>query len=639
VEDEEGQKIEVLGVYPKDMKKHVDWTNWIVAYQDASGAVKTKLVGAEGPDDAKLALTYMKPGVDVLSVSKADELEPMSEPEDKGMSKGTSVGPSMQTQQVKKAPKGSAWYKIFVETPEMPGPPMVFPLLVSDDESAVKAGKGYMKNKFPAVKYSKLWAEEDSYESLKTEFPNTKVADVTVSKNKNAFEEPKEKLWDVLYVDQNGDEHEGKVYAFNAKGAKERLMRLMRASGYQVDVLNVAEHDPDKFNEGSTGRFVFPRGWVIGGKFVGVGSTDHIEWLGNYLSKGKSWKPNEVWDTACETGCVRLAPATGTLGTIHFMSYPDTSLLQSVQDALMDEGANVKKVIVEYPGGHLEAEQNEFVTAKSIEELIRDYGFNEGEIVLENMLGETKTVPLPTNNRISEQSVTMDLAKSDNKPIYKVINSSLVKESVTEDSAYKGALAKAKAEAKSSGVAQNLFYSDEDESWEYVTKTSATKTKKAAWSPVYVVEPDGTATLTEEQHSYACLMAGIPEDLRAELLALHEKIDPDDVDPDDGLETDPHVTVLYGMIDEDLDAVHDVLKSAGKVPCKIIGVDVFENDDKDVLVLRVESDKLTELHDELLAATDAHQTFSEYKPHITIGYLNKGAAGRYKDLVEGTIGA
>jgi 2'-5' RNA ligase len=134
-------------------------------------------------------------------------------------------------------------------------------------------------------------------------------------------------------------------------------------------------------------------------------------------------------------------------------------------------------------------------------------------------------------------------------------------------------------------------------------------------------------------------MADIPEDLRAELLALHEKIDPDDVDQDDGLETDPHVTVLYGMIDEDLDAVQDVLKSAGKVPCKITGVDVFEKDDKDVLVLRVESDKLTELHDELLAVTDAHQTFSEYKPHITIGYLNKGAAGRYRDLVEGTIGA
>lgn len=150
--------------------------------------------------------------------------------------------------------------------------------------------------------------------------------------------------------------------------------------------------------------------------------------------------------------------------------------------------------------------------------------------------------------------------------------------------------------------------------------------------PVYVggglteaVRPvDGTI------EKFAYVMVGLPEDLAAKCLAFGATIDPDDL-IGDGLETEPHVTVKYGLLNDDVEAVRSRVK--GKVPILTFGpTSVFASgetfSDFDVLKVDVFSRGLEEMHDALncLPHADSHP---DYKPHVTIGYLKPGRAAKY----------
>src|SRR5690606_14932626 len=56
--------------------------------------------------------------------------------------------------------------------------------------------------------------------------------------------------------------------------------------------------------------------------------------------------------------------------------------------------------------------------------------------------------------------------------------------------------------------------------------------------------------------------------------------------------------------------------------------DVFRSLEHDVLVVKVDSPKLHELRDKL-ATLDHVDTWSEYRPHVTVAYLKPGAAKAY----------
>lgn len=131
-----------------------------------------------------------------------------------------------------------------------------------------------------------------------------------------------------------------------------------------------------------------------------------------------------------------------------------------------------------------------------------------------------------------------------------------------------------------------------------------------------------------ETHDYACIMARIP-DVQATLEAMREFIDAEDIyeDEDPG---EPHVTVLYGLQDSQLDEIKKKLEKAKPFALKVKDFELFEpeEEDYDVIVLRVESPELVELHDEL-AKLPHESTHPDYKPHLTLAYVKKGKGKRY----------
>jgi hypothetical protein len=133
-------------------------------------------------------------------------------------------------------------------------------------------------------------------------------------------------------------------------------------------------------------------------------------------------------------------------------------------------------------------------------------------------------------------------------------------------------------------------------------------------------------------YEYGCVMIEVPVSNWDELT---NSIDPKDVytggDDSHGIQEYPHLTLLYGLekgvTEEEVKSVIDNFK--GEIKIEIDGINLFENDQFDVLKFNVVSDSgLQELHDELSKLPN-NDKFPTYKPHITIAYLNKGEGKKY----------
>ncbi len=145
-------------------------------------------------------------------------------------------------------------------------------------------------------------------------------------------------------------------------------------------------------------------------------------------------------------------------------------------------------------------------------------------------------------------------------------------------------------------------------------------------------------TSDDEAHEYATTQAVPPDDISELVKAAQEAIDQGDLHAD-GFGPPPHITVLYGISDEDKDTALEVMRNHGPCRARVRGVDLFQNDDQDVVIFAVESDDLTRLRDELdKAIPDNANTWPEYKPHMTIAYVAPGAGEKYKDIESDLIG-
>lgn len=101
-----------------------------------------------------------------------------------------------------------------------------------------------------------------------------------------------------------------------------------------------------------------------------------------------------------------------------------------------------------------------------------------------------------------------------------------------------------------------------------------------------------------------------------------------------GIETDVHITLVYGFTFDNPKQVVELLDGEDGGEVNIDGIEVFEKDDYDVLVIRCKSKRLGELHRKLIDGTDTEDKYPEYKPHMTIAYFKKGKAKKYKPLAE-----
>lgn len=109
---------------------------------------------------------------------------------------------------------------------------------------------------------------------------------------------------------------------------------------------------------------------------------------------------------------------------------------------------------------------------------------------------------------------------------------------------------------------------------------------------------------------------------------FHERIQADDL-TEDGLETEPHVTILYGLHSDDIND-EDVIRSCTTGVSSILlhNVSCFENEDYDVLKFDVRSSFLHDMNKELVKLPHTND-YPDYNPHCTIAYLKSGKGKKY----------
>ena len=137
----------------------------------------------------------------------------------------------------------------------------------------------------------------------------------------------------------------------------------------------------------------------------------------------------------------------------------------------------------------------------------------------------------------------------------------------------------------------------------------------------------------EGKHDYGCIM------LYFEFIGFntfHNEIEIGDIYTKDnyGIETQPHVTLLYGF-DENVnpDEVIELVNSYDYSQIKLHNISLFENEEFDVLKFDAESEVLQDVNRELrkFPHTDIYPV---YHPHMTIAYLKPGTGNKYIDKLK-----
>lgn len=138
----------------------------------------------------------------------------------------------------------------------------------------------------------------------------------------------------------------------------------------------------------------------------------------------------------------------------------------------------------------------------------------------------------------------------------------------------------------------------------------------------------------DEQHTYCSTQFNLPHAMALRSMGMADRIDDADL-VDKGKEDEPHITVVYGIHDESSrDVIGEILKNQKPIVVTLRKSSLFEKDDCDVVKLDVESPELHELREAILEACPNTQTYSEYQPHVTLAYVQKGAGQKYVGLVD-----
>ena len=141
-----------------------------------------------------------------------------------------------------------------------------------------------------------------------------------------------------------------------------------------------------------------------------------------------------------------------------------------------------------------------------------------------------------------------------------------------------------------------------------------------------------------------CLMAWFGKSVQKKFSRLALELDSDDIyDPNNdgkyGVEREPHVTVKYGIHEQDHDVVLDFVKG---IPPIVIGFDnkfsLFENGDFDVLKINVTGKGLRDLNRRVCERFEHTDRYTEYNPHATLAYLHPGLGKKYVEMLVPPVG-
>jgi 2'-5' RNA ligase len=140
-----------------------------------------------------------------------------------------------------------------------------------------------------------------------------------------------------------------------------------------------------------------------------------------------------------------------------------------------------------------------------------------------------------------------------------------------------------------------------------------------------------------QTYSYGCIMGYY--DLNQDYYKAYLELDQNDIYNNDeneyGIEIEPHVTVLYGLHDTEIqtEQVIEFLKVIKPVMTSLYSISIFENENYDVLKFSVNSESLHIIHEITKKMFPYTSSYPDYIPHCTIAYLKPGTGKKYvKDL-------
>jgi len=130
-------------------------------------------------------------------------------------------------------------------------------------------------------------------------------------------------------------------------------------------------------------------------------------------------------------------------------------------------------------------------------------------------------------------------------------------------------------------------------------------------------------------YKFSSTQVNLPKEIADQIIDFGKRI-PDADLADDGRESEPHITVKFGLHGSDPKFVQDALKGEGPATVKFGKVSLFEtNDEFDVVKVDVESADLHRLNKKVAESQPVTDTHPGYKPHATIAYVKKGRGAKY----------
>ncbi|MCA1623676.1 MAG: 2'-5' RNA ligase family protein [Acidobacteria bacterium] len=150
---------------------------------------------------------------------------------------------------------------------------------------------------------------------------------------------------------------------------------------------------------------------------------------------------------------------------------------------------------------------------------------------------------------------------------------------------------------------------------------------------------------TKTKHDYSSTQVNLPEDVSSKVLSVGKTLvkDADLADKIDWnpRETEPHITVKYGLHTNDAKEVRQIL--AGEKPFEVtLGkTSIFpakEDANYDVVKVDIDSPELHRINKLIADNTKVTDTHPTYNPHVTLAYVKAGQGQKYADdnSLEGT---
>lgn len=144
----------------------------------------------------------------------------------------------------------------------------------------------------------------------------------------------------------------------------------------------------------------------------------------------------------------------------------------------------------------------------------------------------------------------------------------------------------------------------------------------------------------QEEKTYGCVMldAKIDDWEENHLEGIAEKdiyIKP--YDDSYGLEENPHITIIYGIHEDEIDpqVVYDVMEqNLHPITVKIEKIGMFETPDCDIVKYDVPVTPEITAFRKIFMKFPNTQDFPEYHPHMTIAYVRKGTGKNYVKKLE-----